>query len=91
VVRAHDPEAMANVRKVLGDQIHYAGSPMEAASGADLLFIATEWPEFRSPDFEQLAAVMKDKIIVDGRNLYDVDSMRDRGFKYHSIGRKPSI
>ena len=88
VIRAHDPEAMANVRKVLGERITYCQSPMEAAEGADLLFIATEWQEFRSPDFNQLGSIMKSRVIVDGRNLYDVETMRERGFKYHSIGRK---
>lgn len=91
VIRAHDPEAMANVRKVLGEKIIYCSSPMEAAQGADLLFIATEWQEFRSPDFNRLGQIMKNRVIVDGRNLYDVDTMRERGFKYHSIGRKSSL
>jgi UDPglucose 6-dehydrogenase len=87
-IRVHDPEAMENVRKIFGDQISYHELPMEAAEGADLLFIATEWQEFRSPDFDALASLMKQKVIADGRNLYDVDAMRERGFKYVSIGRK---
>ncbi|MFZ9980496.1 MAG: UDP-glucose dehydrogenase family protein [Cyclobacteriaceae bacterium] len=87
-VRVHDPEAMANVRKIFGDKISYHELPMDAAKGADLLFIATEWQEFRSPDFDALASIMKDKVIADGRNLYDVNAMRERGFKYVSIGRK---
>lgn len=87
-VRVHDPEAMANVRKIFGDKISYHELPMDAAKGADLLFIATEWQEFRSPEFDALASIMKDKVIADGRNLYDVNAMRERGFKYVSIGRK---
>jgi len=87
-VRVHDPEAMANVRKIFGDKISYHELPMDAANGADLLFIATEWQEFRSPDFDALASIMKEKVIADGRNLYDVEAMRERGFKYVSIGRK---
>ncbi|MFM7194071.1 MAG: UDP-glucose dehydrogenase family protein [Bacteroidota bacterium] len=87
-VRVHDPEAMNNVRKVFGEQITYCDSPMEAANGADLLFIATEWQEFRSPDFDALAATLKNRIIVDGRNLYDGEYVRTKGFRYFSIGRK---
>ena len=87
-VRVHDPEAMENVKKIFGDQITYHDLPMEAAGGADLLFIATEWQEFRSPDFTQLGSLMNQKVIVDGRNLYDVEVMKERGFTYVSIGRK---
>ena len=64
---------------------------MEAAEGSDLLFIATEWQEFRSPDFDLLATKLKNKIIVDGRNLYDGDYIRSKGFRYFSIGRKPIL
>jgi len=88
VIRVHDPEAMENVRKIFGDQITYHDQLMVAAEGADLLLIATEWQEFRSPDFEHLGRVMKQKVIADGRNLFDVESMRERGFTYVSIGRK---
>jgi len=90
-VKVHDPEAMANVRKVFGEQITYCDSPMEAADGADLLFIATEWQEFRSPDFDLLATKLKNKIIVDGRNLYDGEYVRTKGFRYFSIGRTPIL
>jgi UDPglucose 6-dehydrogenase len=79
---------MDNVEKLLGDRIKYFPTPYEAADGADALFIATEWPEFRAPDFEKLSAIMKGKVIFDGRNLYDVNSMKELGFKYFSIGRK---
>lgn len=88
IIRAHDPEAMENVRKLLGDRITYHENPYEAAQGADAIFIATEWPEFRAPDFTRLAAVMKSKIIFDGRNLYDLQEMQEAGFIYFSIGRK---
>ena len=89
IIRAHDPEAMENVRRVLGDQITYHDSPYEATKGADAVFIATEWPEFRTPDFEKLAASMKSKVIFDGRNVYELRDMKDNGFTYISIGRKP--
>ncbi len=87
-IRAHDPEAMENVKKVIGDRITYHHTPYDAAKGADAIFIATEWPEFRAPDFGKLAEVMKSKVIFDGRNLYDLHDMRGLGFTYISIGRK---
>ena len=91
IIRVHDPEAMNNVKKIYGDRITYCTRPMEAIDGADVLFVATEWQEFRSPDFDQMALKMKSKFIVDGRNLYDLNEMRERGFKYFSIGRKPVL
>lgn len=88
IVRTHDPEAMENVRKITGDKISYHDTPYEAATGADAIFIATEWPEFRTPDFARLAGMMKSKVIFDGRNLYELRDMQDLGFTYISIGRK---
>ena len=88
IVVVHDPEAMDNVQKIFGDKIQYAQTPHEAADGADAILIATEWPEFRSPDFVQLGSIMRNKTIFDGRNLYDVETMKDLGFTYISIGRK---
>lgn len=87
-IKTHDPEAMDNVHKMIGDKISYHATPYEAAQDADAILIATEWPEFRSPDFDKLSAIMKDKVIFDGRNLYDIEAMKDLGFKYISIGRK---
>ncbi len=87
-INAHDPEAMNNVKKLLGDKIRYCDNPYDATMGADCLFIATEWAEFRAPDFDKLAQQMNQKLIFDGRNLYDLDHMRDKGFTYYSIGRK---
>lgn len=88
IIRAHDPEAIENVRKVFGDKIQYFENPYDAAEGADAIFIATEWPEFRTPDFERLASVVKSKVIFDGRNVYELEVMREHGFVYHSIGRE---
>lgn len=88
VVRAHDPEAMDNVRKIFGDKIQYFENPYEAAEGADAIFIATEWPEFRTPDFEKLSKVVKSKVIFDGRNVYELSVMKEYGFVYYSIGRE---
>lgn len=88
VVRAHDPESMEHVKKIFGNKIHYAQTPYEAADGADAIFIATEWPEFRTPDFEKLSSIVKNKVIFDGRNLYDLALMRELGYSYFSIGRE---
>ncbi|MFZ1808001.1 MAG: UDP-glucose/GDP-mannose dehydrogenase family protein [Cyclobacteriaceae bacterium] len=87
-VTTHDPEAMDNVKKLLGERITYFSNPYDAAEGADAVLIATEWPEFRAPDFEKLSSLMKNKVIFDGRNLYDVNTMKEFGFTYTSIGRK---
>jgi UDPglucose 6-dehydrogenase len=87
-IKVHDPEAMENVKKVMGDKIEYCENPYDAAQEADCLFIATEWQAFRTPDFDRLAKVMKQKLIFDGRNLYDLDYIQDKGFTYYSIGRK---
>jgi UDPglucose 6-dehydrogenase len=89
IVRTHDPEAMDNVRRIMGSKITYHDDPYDAANGADAIFIATEWPEFRAPDFQRLHTLMKSRIIFDGRNLYELRDMKDQGFTYISIGRKP--
>lgn len=88
IIRAHDPEAMDNVRKIFGDKIQYFENPYEAAEGTDAIFIATEWPEFRTPDFEKLASTVKAKVIFDGRNVYELDIMKEQGYQYFSIGRE---
>jgi UDPglucose 6-dehydrogenase len=87
-IKAHDPEAMENVRKIMKDKIEYCENPYDAAQDADAIFIATEWPEFRTPDFEKLGSIVKEKVIFDGRNLYDLNLMKELGFVYHSIGRE---
>jgi UDPglucose 6-dehydrogenase len=88
IIKAHDPEGMENVKKIIGDRIQYLDTPYEAAKGADAVFIATEWPEFRTPDFEKLSSILKNKVIFDGRNLYELDLMKDLGYTYYSIGRE---
>ncbi|CAN5504741.1 UDP-glucose/GDP-mannose dehydrogenase family protein [soil metagenome] len=87
-VSAFDPEAMENVKKTMGEVIHYATDPYEAVQDADALLIATEWSLFRTPDFDKLKASMKGKVIFDGRNLYDLQRMSEMGFYYNSIGRE---
>ncbi|MFL5740632.1 MAG: UDP-glucose dehydrogenase family protein, partial [Flavisolibacter sp.] len=86
-VSAFDPEAVNNVRVVMGDKISYSETQYECLEGADALIIATEWNEFRTPDFEKIAGLMKDNVIFDGRNVFDVQTMEKKGFHYESIGR----
>lgn len=87
-VRAHDPEAMENVKRLLGSRIEFCNNQYDAVSGADALFISTEWPEFRTPDFDKLSGLLKNKVIFDGRNLYELPHMKELGFTYYSIGRE---
>jgi UDPglucose 6-dehydrogenase len=87
-VVAFDPEAVENVRALLGDKIKYATDQYEALEGADALLIATEWSVFRNPDFEKMEEVLKNKVVFDGRNLFDLQKMIDLGYYYNSIGRK---
>lgn len=89
-VTAFDPEAMPNVKGVVGDKIKYAASQYEALDTADALIIATEWNEFRTPDFLKIVSTLKSKIIFDGRNLFDTASIKELGFYYESIGRPAS-
>ena len=86
-----DPEAQENVKALLGDQIDYAPDEYEALKDADALLIATEWPVFRTPDFDRIESLMKSKVIFDGRNLFDIHEMEERNFTYFSIGRKSII
>ena len=87
-VVAFDPEAMPNVKRLLGDTISFSENAYDALNDADALLIATEWSVFRNPDFELLAQKLKNKVVFDGRNLYDLQKMIDLGFYYNSIGRK---
>ncbi|HSF46582.1 MAG TPA: UDP-glucose/GDP-mannose dehydrogenase family protein, partial [Chitinophagaceae bacterium] len=89
-VSAFDPEAMNNVRSVVGDKINFAENQYEALQGADGLIIATEWNEFRTPDFIKIVKSLRSKVIFDGRNLFDVNAIRELGFHYESIGRGTS-
>ncbi|MDX1956035.1 MAG: UDP-glucose/GDP-mannose dehydrogenase family protein [Chitinophagaceae bacterium] len=86
-VTAFDPEAMKNVKQLLGDKINFAESQYECLEGADGLIIATEWNEFRTPDFLKIVSSLKNKVIFDGRNLFDVTAIRQLGFHYESVGR----
>lgn len=90
-VTAFDPEAMKNVKEVVGDKIVFSDSQYTALENCDALIIATEWSEFRTPDFDKMISVMKNKVIFDGRNVFDLYQMKDLGFYYESIGRKTIV
>jgi len=90
-VTAFDPEAMKNVRDVVGDKISFTENQYDALNNCDALIIATEWSEFRTPDFEKMTQRMKSKVIFDGRNVFDLSQMKDLGFYYESIGRKTIV
>ena len=85
---AYDSVAEENVRKILGDQIEYAKDMYSALKEADCLLIATEWPEFKNPNFKLMAEKLKNKVIFDGRNMYPLEIVEQNGFYYKSIGRK---
>ena len=84
---AHDPAAMNHARGLLGNRIDFAETNYEALAGADALVVVTDWMEYRHPDFERVKRTLRQPVIVDGRNLYDVEKMRELGMRYHSIGR----
>lgn len=86
---AHDPEAMDNVAAIYGDKIQLVDQPMDALDGADALAILTEWSEFRNPNFDDIKSRLKSPVIFDGRNLFDIESMKAAGIQYYSIGRPP--
>ena len=87
---AHDPAATEHARALLGNRIDYAETNYEALTGADALVVVTDWNEYRHPDFERVKRTLKQPVIVDGRNLYDVEKMRELGVRYVSIGRPSS-
>ncbi|MFY8186238.1 MAG: UDP-glucose dehydrogenase family protein, partial [Bacteroidia bacterium] len=87
-ISTHDPEAMNNVKKLLGDKITFCDDPYDALKNADALIICTEWGLFRTPDFESVSAQLKNKVIFDGRNLYSNEQMKKLGYFYSSIGRE---
>ena len=87
---AHDPVAMKEARRILGDRIEYAETNYDALPGADALVVVTDWNEYRHPDFERVRTLLKRPVVIDGRNLYDPEKMESLGIVYHSIGRKPT-
>jgi len=90
-VRAHDPEAMEEMKRKIGHTVKYFDNNYECLKGADALVIATEWNDFRRPDFDRMKSLMKQPVIFDGRNIYDPRVMAERGFVYYGIGRSGVI
>jgi UDPglucose 6-dehydrogenase len=88
IVKAYDPAAINETKKVIGNRIEYATDPYEALVDADAVALVTEWPEFHLPDFNKIAQLMKGKVIFDGRNIYDPAQLRKLGFVYFGIGRR---
>jgi UDPglucose 6-dehydrogenase len=88
---AFDPEAMNNAKQQLGNKISFAENQYECLEGADALIISTEWNEFRTPNFLKIVTAMKNKVIFDGRNLFETAAIRELGFYYESIGRAPAV
>jgi UDPglucose 6-dehydrogenase len=88
-ITAYDPVAMESAQRAFGplEGLDYAPDAISALKGADALVIATEWKEFRSPDFDAIARALKAPVIFDGRNLYEPGPLRGRGFEYHAVGR----
>jgi UDPglucose 6-dehydrogenase len=86
-VRAYDPEAMPVAQKILGETVTFCRDYYEAAEGAEGLVVLTDWQQFRNPDFERIAGLLKRPVVFDGRNLYEPDYVRERGLEYHCVGR----
>ena len=91
MVRAYDPEAMENVKRMLHGKMYFAHDAYDALDNADALMIMTEWPIFRTPDFEEMGKKLKNKVIFDGRNLFEPEEIMDSGFEYYSIGREDVV
>ena len=87
-VTAFDPEAMENIKQTIGNKISYAENQYDCLKNADALIIATEWNEFRTPDFSKIENALQNKVIFDGRNVYDLTTMKELGFHYESVGRE---
>jgi UDPglucose 6-dehydrogenase len=85
-VKAYDPVAMHETKRILGDKITYAEGMYDAITGADCLLMVTEWPEFRVPDFSEIKRLLKNPVVFDGRNIYDANDMKNLGFSYYCIG-----
>jgi UDPglucose 6-dehydrogenase len=90
-VQAHDPEAMQTARSVWGDRVHFAEEPYDAVDGADALCVVTEWLEYRTPDFDRIKSLLRQPVIVDGRNIYEPHRMARLGFRYVGIGRGEAV
>jgi UDPglucose 6-dehydrogenase len=86
-VRAHDPEALKEARRHFGDRIALSSNQYDILAGADALLVITDWNEYRTPDFERVRSSLRHPIIIDGRNLYKPERMKEAGFRYIPLGR----
>ena len=86
-VKAYDPAAMNETKRILGNKIKFATDQYEALIDTDAMVLITEWPEFRMPNFRVIEKLLKKKVIFDGRNIYDSEEMKENGFEYYAIGR----
>jgi UDPglucose 6-dehydrogenase len=86
-VRVYDPEAMPVAQKILGDTVTFCRDYYEAVEGTDGLIVLTDWQQFRNPDFERIAGLLRRRVLFDGRNLYEPDYVREKGLEYHCVGR----
>jgi UDPglucose 6-dehydrogenase len=87
LVTAHDPVAIENARRLLGERVHFVQNPYAAVEDADALFLVTEWNEFRQPDFARIKSAMKQPVLFDGRNVWNAKRVREMGFTYYGVGR----
>lgn len=87
-VKAFDPVAMEEAKHMIGNRIEYCAEQYETLKGVDALILATEWPEFRFPNFDLMNEIMKNKVVFDGRNIYEGDDLREKGYAYYGIGVK---
>ncbi len=88
IINAYDPVAMTEAKRIFGDSINYAENKNDALKDADALLLVTEWNEFRVPDYAKMEELMRKKLIIDGRNIYDPEEVKEHGFEYTGIGRK---
>ena len=86
-IRAYDPAAMEETRHLLKDKIYYASDIYDAAQGTDAVIVPTEWKEFRIPNWAKLKDVMKNHLVIDGRNIYNKEELSAQGFEYSGIGQ----
>ena len=87
-ISAFDPEAMPNIKEIYGDSIQFGKNSYDVLKNADALLVATEWGVFRNPDFQKVGELLNEKVIFDGRNLYELEKMTELGFRYYSVGRE---
>lgn len=87
-IKVYDPKGFEQAKNVFGDRVIYANNSYDALKDADCMLLLTEWNEFRRPDFDRIKGLMKSPVIFDGRNQYDAERLKQRGFEYHCIGKR---